>query len=126
MGQEWLEHRLKETVRALTNVVEHAVEVEFAVADETANGTCSLRTSSSTPELLLPEPQPPASPCSLFVREVDFQSLWFEKGRSSGYTQVPDYVLQFWMLYLNQIKPKTFDLLYRITSLASDNYNYRG
>jgi hypothetical protein len=47
---------------------------------------------------------------------VNFQSLWFEKGRSAGYTRVPDYAFQFWMLYLNNIKPKTFDLWFRIIS----------
>lgn len=119
-SRDWLEHRLKPMViKALASVVGHEVELEFVLAPEPTSGVDRDAPSTSP----LPEPltapaaiDPATSPCTRFAQEVDFQSLWFEKGRSSGYTQVPDYAFQFWMLYLNQIKPKAFDLWCRILS----------
>ncbi|MCQ3980171.1 MAG: hypothetical protein DPW09_42695 [Anaerolineae bacterium] len=120
MSRDWLEYRLKLMImKALTSVVGHEVEIQFVLAPEPTPGVDRDATSTSplSEPLTVPAAIPPtASPCARFAQEIDFQSLWFEKGRSSGYTQVPDYAFQFWMLYLNQIKPKAFDLWCRILS----------
>ncbi len=119
-SRDWLEHRLKTMImKALAGVVGHDVELEFVLAaeptptvDRDSYSPSPLPEALTTPAAILPTP----SACARFAQEVDFQSLWFEKGRSSGYTQIPDYAFQFWMLYLNQIKPKAFDLWCRILS----------
>lgn len=119
-SRDWLEHRLKPMIiKALAGVVGHEVELEFVLAPEpTLKVDLALTSPSPLPEALTAPTTiaPATSPCAHFAQEVDFQSLWFEKGRSSGYTQIPDYAFQFWMLYLNQIKPKAFDLWCRILS----------
>jgi hypothetical protein len=115
-SRDWLEHRLKPMIsKALAGVVGHEVELLFLLASDPSCGDTSEIEAASTPSET-PTPPSPASVCARFAREVDFQSLWFEKGRSSGFTQVPDYAFQFWMLYLNQLKPKAFDLWCRILS----------
>lgn len=119
-SRDWLEHRLKPMIlKALASVVGHEVELQFVLAPASPSPIESDLDSSSLPPEPSPTPAiatPTPSPCARFAREVDFQSLWFEKGRSSGFTQIPDYAFQFWMLYLNGIKPKAFDLWCRILS----------
>lgn len=130
-AQEWLEGRLKARVsNALTSVLGREVEVEFVLAPSPAlpEEDDSVSTPGLPEPLAVPTPpvetgQPALSPSARFAQEVDFQSLWFKKGHSSGYTQIPDYVFQFWMLYLNRVKPKAFDLWCRILSDDKRNIN---
>src|SRR5688572_17647950 len=89
-ARDWLEYRLKAKVLdALASVLGREVEVEFVVAPTPA----SLGEGDSVSALALPDPpaaatlpgevgQPALSPSARFAQEVDFQSLWFEKGRS--------------------------------------------
>lgn len=135
MSKEWLENRLKSmVVRALVSVMgQPIVGVEFEVANKSVATVCQeidplVPSPGNVFKTLPSETQPDesaitASACATFARAVDFPSLWFEKGRSAGYTRVPDYAFQFWMLYLNNIKPKTFDLWFRIISDDKRNVN---
>ena len=135
-SQEWLEHRLKEkVVKAFATVLGYPVDVEFVPVNSSPvsiGNTVSLSgvttyeadtSSSNTPPV---QSVPVLSACARFALEVDFQSLWFAKGHSSGFTQVADYWLQFWMLFLNKIKPGAFDVWSRVVSDDKRNINDEG
>jgi chromosomal replication initiation ATPase DnaA len=91
-SRDWLEHRLKPMIiKALAGVVGHDVELEFVLVPEPTPAVNPASASPSLlPELLTTPAAIPSIPsaCARFAQEVDFQSLWFEKGRSSGYNAI--------------------------------------
>jgi len=92
-AQEWLQHRLRETVeRTLANLVGEPVSVEFVVA--------------AAPVATPPDPTPAAGPPTgddpSLLSQIDYQQLW----NSTGFIKLDHYANIFWRRYLG----RAFDL----------------
>lgn len=106
-AKDWLEHRLLNPIqRTLTNIVGTNVSLKFVINP--------LEKSPTEGETTAVFPDQPVTSNDLrfqaqsdlsvtrFVEQVDFEHLWMK----SGFTQVPDYAIRYWRIYLG----RAFDL----------------
>ena len=103
-AQDWLEHRLSNTIRrTLTHLVGMNVTLKFVVDPQAqaTERTLTCSTPTINPSDLSFQAQTDPSGAS-FGMQVDFEHLWMK----TGFTQVPDYALRYWRIYLG----RAFDL----------------
>jgi hypothetical protein len=109
LAKDWLENRLYTIIQhTLANIVDdRTIGLEFTVAQVEA-GSSSVNGFEAKPlsEILAPGDlildTQPTDPSANFAQEVDFEHLW----QKTGFTQVPDYALRYWRIYLG----RAFDL----------------
>lgn len=108
-ARDWLENRLSSTIqRALASIAGTDVTLKFVTGPPDVSLLPDDKAAPAgpppvlTPNDLLFEVHLSDNKAVHFVEAVDFEHLWLK----TGFTQVPDYAIRYWRLYLG----RAFDL----------------
>lgn len=108
-AKDWLENRLSTTIqRALAGIAGTDVTLKFVTGPPDGSLLPDDKAApAGPPPVLTPSDLPFEAHLSdnkavHFVEAVDFEHLWLK----TGFTQVPDYAIRYWRLYLG----RAFDL----------------